>query len=242
MNGWIQEKYCACNRIGQCWKALNNNEIAIKYFIMAQNFDNERIDSLVDAFELMYLENKKDNYYYLLINAFYHKYKNYELNFEKLDGKLFVDRTKYFHLLEYYNSLASYYVNDQKEGYECVKKILLGKKLKYNLYSTTIKNLQFYKNYFKTDIDKINLSNLNLFFKNQKNIFLYWTGKKYYLLKKLLDIIYYHSKNNKNFFVYFLNDENLNDYVDDIDKKKNHIKLVTNHMGAEKIIKINVDK
>ena len=39
----------------------------------------------------------------------------------------------------------------------------------------------------------------------EKNIFIYWIGKEYKLLKILKELIYLHSNNEKNYKVHFLN-------------------------------------
>lgn len=51
---------------------------------------------------------------------------------------------------------------------------------------------------------------------NNKNIFVYWTGKKYSLIEILYNIMKIHSNNNKNYNVHFINDENIKSYIDNL--------------------------
>ena len=74
LNSWAQEKYCACISIGDIYKKKGETVNATKYWLKASEYDNERIEGVVDAMEL--LRNKGDN---MMVNLLYHKYKNYIL-------------------------------------------------------------------------------------------------------------------------------------------------------------------
>ena len=60
--------------------------------------------------------------------------------------------------------------------------------------------------YYKTQDTFLNNNDNN-------NVFLYWTGNEYKLIKILRDIIYLHSNNNKNYTVHLINNENLKNYI-----------------------------
>lgn len=60
--------------------------------------------------------------------------------------------------------------------------------------------------YYKTQDTFLNNNDNN-------NVFLYWTGNEYKLIKILRDIIYLHSNNNKNYTVHLINKENLKNYI-----------------------------
>lgn len=47
-----------------------------------------------------------------------------------------------------------------------------------------------------------------------KNVFIYWTGKKYILIEILRDLIFLHSNNGKNYKVHFITDENYKEFID----------------------------
>lgn len=49
---------------------------------------------------------------------------------------------------------------------------------------------------------------------NTRNLFFYWTGKDYYLISLLREIILLHSEGNRRFNAVFLHDGNLSQYVD----------------------------
>ena len=61
--------------------------------------------------------------------------------------------------------------------------------------------------YYKTQDTFLNNNDNN-------NVFLYWTGNEYKLIKILRDIIYLHSNNNKNYTVHLINKENLKNYIE----------------------------
>jgi hypothetical protein len=51
---------------------------------------------------------------------------------------------------------------------------------------------------------------------NENNVFLYWVGNDYKLIKILRDIIYLHSKKGKNYTVHLLNKDNIKKYITNI--------------------------
>ncbi len=46
------------------------------------------------------------------------------------------------------------------------------------------------------------------------NVFLYWIGKDYKIIKFLRSLIYHHSDNGNNFTVHLINESNVQDYID----------------------------
>lgn len=81
----------------------------------------------------------------------------------------------------------------------------------YNIENFSNKNNN--KN-IKNDSNKntITLNNENIG-KNINNIFLYWVGNDYKLIKILRDIIYLHSNNGKNYTVHLINKDNIKNYI-----------------------------
>jgi hypothetical protein len=51
---------------------------------------------------------------------------------------------------------------------------------------------------------------------NERNVFIYWVGKDYKLIKILRQLMLYHSNNGSNYTLHFINDKNINDYLTDI--------------------------
>ncbi len=47
----------------------------------------------------------------------------------------------------------------------------------------------------------------------ERNVFIYWVGKEFKLIKKLRDIIYYHSDNGNNYKVFLLNRDNIESLI-----------------------------
>ena len=143
LGNWDQEKYYSCYMIGTIYKELNDNENAVKYWLKTVEYDSERIEGIVDAVEYYRTAN-----YNILVNALYHKFKNYS---KDLNDKLFVNQYKYCDELEYNNSISAYYVNDHRSGYDCCKQIILNKLLSSSLLQLTLSNILFYKDILETE-------------------------------------------------------------------------------------------
>jgi tetratricopeptide (TPR) repeat protein len=94
LNNWNQEKYYACLTIGDLYFKTNDIENALLYWCKTIEHDHERIEGIVLAMTHL---RKTDNH--VMVNALYHKYKNYNAN-PSLD-KLFIDYSKYNYELEY---------------------------------------------------------------------------------------------------------------------------------------------
>ena len=144
LNGWIQEKYCSCLYIGNCYKVLEDYDLAIRYWLKTIEYDSDRIDAIVET--TTYL---RENNEHIMVNLLYHKFKYY--NKDIPSDKLFLDRTKYRDMLEYNNSISAYYCDDLDSGYDCCKIILCNCLLPVDLLFFTILNLDFYKEYLYTD-------------------------------------------------------------------------------------------
>lgn len=136
LNGWIQEKFCSCYDLSQIYYELNNIDDFIKYSLKTIDYDNERIEGIVNIVEYYY--NKE---LYLLVNLIYHKFKNYKKNFYN-DNKLFLENYKYNYLLEYYNSISAFYVKDFETGYICCKQCINN-----NIHKElSLLNIKYYEN------------------------------------------------------------------------------------------------
>lgn len=48
---------------------------------------------------------------------------------------------------------------------------------------------------------------------NDNNVFIFWVGREYKIIKFLRALIYHHSNNGKNYKVHFINYDNLRDYI-----------------------------
>jgi len=141
LDNWVQEKYYACLKIGELCNSLNKSDEAILYWIQSSEYDNDRIEGIVNAMDLL---RRNDNH--TIVNALYHKFKNYNKNVS--NDKLFVDKTKYNDLIEYNNSISAFYVPGEKQsGYECCKKIITNNTIGKVLMDSTLKNVIFYKDF-----------------------------------------------------------------------------------------------
>jgi GR25 family glycosyltransferase involved in LPS biosynthesis len=138
LNNWSQEKYYSCLMLF----TLSGD---IKYAYKSVEYDSERMEGIIMAIKKLYSESN-----HIVINALYHKYKNYKK--KDMKNKLFVMMPYYNYELEYYNCISAYYVNDHESGYECCKNILISSNINYNIKKRVLNNLCFYKNYIQEDI------------------------------------------------------------------------------------------
>ncbi len=155
LNNWNQEKYYACLKIGDLYNNLKKTDDAILYWVQSVDYDNERIEGIVNAMECL---RNSDNH--IIVNTLYHKFKNYNKN---LLNKLFLDKTKYKDKIEFNNSISAFYVEGEKQsGYECCKKIIMNNIIEPHLMKLTLKNITFYYS-FVNDIIIYSIIPLNIF-------------------------------------------------------------------------------
>jgi len=155
---WVQEKFYGCLNIGLIYSYKKDYMNALKYWYKTIEYDPERIEGIIHA--MNYLRNDGQH---IIINALYHKFKNYNKN---LEGKLFLFKNVYNDELEYHNTISAFYVHDKKSGYECCKTIILNNTISPTLLKSTISNMQFYidflKDDFKDDFDCASTSTTNI--------------------------------------------------------------------------------
>lgn len=143
---WVQEKYYSSFIIGSLFLQKNDIDEAFKYLCKTIEYDNERIEGIVVAMEILL---KKGDH--LLVNGLYHRFKNYNKIPSK--DKLFVFQDLYKDKIEYFNSISASYVNDKESGYLCCKKILLDNMLPDGELLQTVKNLLIYRDQMGNDND-----------------------------------------------------------------------------------------
>jgi len=145
---WNQEKYYSALEIGSIYKDKKQMEEAVKYLLKTMEYDNERIEGLIMAIE--YLSQTGQH---ILVNALYHKFKNYKQHLANLSNKLFVNKYFYNDRLEFFNGISAYYIDDKISGYECCKQVLINKSLGIHEIKIIINNLIFYKDVMEKDKD-----------------------------------------------------------------------------------------
>jgi len=155
---WVQEKFYGCLNIGLIYSYKKDYLNALKYWYKTIEYDPERIEGIIHA--MNYLRNDGQH---IIINALYHKFKNYNKN---LEGKLFLFKNVYNDELEYHNTISAFYINDKKSGYECCKTIILNNTISYSLLKSTISNMQFYIDFLKNDLtsDIANSNAIKMFY------------------------------------------------------------------------------
>jgi GR25 family glycosyltransferase involved in LPS biosynthesis/TPR repeat protein len=118
-NHWAQERYYSALEIGIMYRQQNKMQEAVTYFLKTLEYDIERIEGVIMAIEYFYKAEQ-----YILINALYHKFKNYKKQHD-LGNKLFLITFMYEDRLEFFNAITAHRVNDYAEGYKCCKHILM---------------------------------------------------------------------------------------------------------------------
>ncbi len=152
-NNWSQEKYYSALCLGNLYTRKDDKYNAIKYYCKTVEYDEERIEGIASAMDLLRADGN-----HFLVNALYHKYKTYN-KYPK--DKLFLSLDKYDDIIEYNNSISSFYISDKKSGYECCKTIIQNNCMAQHFIASTLSNFIFYSNF----IDDDTLSNiLRLFY------------------------------------------------------------------------------
>jgi GR25 family glycosyltransferase involved in LPS biosynthesis/glycosyltransferase involved in cell wall biosynthesis len=147
---WNQELYFSALQLGHLYQKKNQWEDAMHYFMKTMEYDSERIEGIVET-----MKHYHDLNNHALVNALYHKYKQYN---KKVVNKLFIDVGLYQDYIEYYNSISAYYVHDKISGYQCCKDILSHRCIHINELNTTLHNISlFYKEQLNEDTDTLEL-------------------------------------------------------------------------------------
>ena len=142
---WHQEKYYSALEIGIIYKDKNQMDLAVQYLLKTVEYDMERIEGLMIAIDYFYQSGQ-----YILINALYHKFKNYNKN---LQNKLFINMHYYNYRLEFFNGITAHLIQDKESGYKCCKQIITDKKMGNHELTVTINNLLCYKELIQSDKD-----------------------------------------------------------------------------------------
>ena len=146
---WNQELYFSALQLGYLYQQTNRWNEAMHYFMKTMEYDSERIEGVVAT--MRHLHETQNN---AMVNALYHKYKNYK----KVVSKLFIDMALYQDYMEYYNSISAYYVHDKVSGYQCCKEILTHRCIRDTELNITLRNmLLFYKEQLNEDKDTLEL-------------------------------------------------------------------------------------
>jgi hypothetical protein len=142
-NNWSQEKYYSALCLGDLYNKKADKYNSLKYYCKTMEYDEDRIEGVASVMEILRADGN-----HVMVNALYHKYKNYN----KLpENKLFLTTDKYNDVIEYNNSISAFYIFDKRSGYECCKTILRHNIMSYYFLTSTYSNLRFYRNFFEED-------------------------------------------------------------------------------------------
>ena len=139
LHNWAQEKFYSCFMIGDLYMRKNDGINALKYWLKSVEYDNERVEGVVNA--LNYLRLNENT---LLVSLLYKKFANYKRS-KDLQGKLFIVNPMFNDEIEFHYSICAFYAGELEEGYNCCKKILTNQILRYDYLKLTIVNTLFYK-------------------------------------------------------------------------------------------------
>ena len=142
-NNWNQEKYYSALCLGNLYHKKADKYNSMKYYCATMEYDEERIEGIASLMENLRAEGN-----HVLVNALYHKYKNYN---KYPQNKLFLSTDKYNDIIEYNNSISAFYISDKRSGYECCKTILRHNIMPYHFMSSTYSNFSFYRNFFEEE-------------------------------------------------------------------------------------------
>jgi len=142
-NNWNQEKYYSSLCLGNLYYKKYDKYNSMKYFCATMEYDEERIEGIATL-----MENLRADGNHVLVNALYHKYKNYN---KYPQNKLFISIDKYNDVIEYNNSISAFYISDKRSGYECCKTILRHNIMPFHYMSSTYSNFMFYRNFFEEE-------------------------------------------------------------------------------------------
>ena len=140
---WNQERYYSALTIGNIYYAKKDYPNAIKYWSNTVKYDNTRMEGIVKIIEHYYNQGN-----HLLVSALCYKYENYSDN---ISNKLFVEKKYYLSLLEYYQSISSFYTNEPTIGYSAIRTILSKNNMNKSFMTRTILNMNFYYDIFMND-------------------------------------------------------------------------------------------
>ena len=156
-NNWSQEKYVACLKLFNCYKALNQVENGFFYLVKAFSYDKERVECLCELIS-HYCSNGMNDVaygYYNIVKSFYNeKYLKYNLQ-----NKLFLDVSKANFILPYYMILVADKMQDFDTITQMYKILFTKKHIEANkfLIGNFLYNLQFFIETVKNDAEFINL-------------------------------------------------------------------------------------
>ena len=142
-NNWNQEKYYSALCLGNLYYKKGDKYNSLKYYCATMEYDEERIEGIASL-----MENLRSDGNHMMVNALYHKYKNYN---KYPQNKLFLSTDKYNDIIEYNNSISAFYISDKRSGYECCKTILRHNIMPFHYMSSTYSNFVFYRNFFEEE-------------------------------------------------------------------------------------------
>ncbi len=211
MGGWPEEVYYALYEAGNCRQKTNSDfeTTALPLYLKAFNYRKSRLESLYEIVKY-YRTNEmwKEGYAYGLLG--------YETTYP--EDILFINKAIHTH--QFLDELAVCATNSGHHDF-AIK--LYNKLLNLDFLSKNdIQRIKNNKDYSLEQLKKKVVETFSLnenkseFKENKRNIFLFWTGKEYKLIKILRDLIYLHSTNGKGYNVVLITPENLKEYVKDI--------------------------
>ena len=142
-NNWSQEKYYSALCLGNLYAKKGDKYNSMKYYCVTMEYDEERIEGIASTLEILRSDGN-----HVMVNALYHKYKNYN-KYPK--NKLFLALDKYQDIIEYNNAISSFYIFDKQSGYDCCKTIMINNVMPHHFMTSSFGNMAFYRDFFEKD-------------------------------------------------------------------------------------------
>jgi hypothetical protein len=154
---WSQEKYVACQRLYNCYNALNQKETGMFYLVKSFSYDKERTECLFELVSYYCCNDMNDiaYNYYNIVKSFY----NQRYLKDGLNDKLFLDVSKANLFLPYYMILVSDKVKDYDTTIQMYRIIFTKKHIERSKHyiGNMLYNLQFFIDRIKDDNEFLRL-------------------------------------------------------------------------------------
>jgi tetratricopeptide (TPR) repeat protein len=119
LDGYVQEKFVACIRLGAFFESKRDLATAANYYLQSIAFDSNRIEGLSHAVRMLTL-----NGLYHLAKVVYKQYEDH--TFAITESKIFLDMSQYDFSHTFYFSVAAALANDVKSAF-LASRVLLDK-------------------------------------------------------------------------------------------------------------------
>lgn len=135
-NGWYEEVWYSKYMLGQCFKEMDNWEMALKYFLEAYQFNPNRAEPLQEI-----------SYYYRT-NGHHHLAYHFAKQGSSIpypeNEILFISHPVYDYLFDEDISVSAYFTPFKEDGYAATNRLILNKNVPSYMKERAYKNMLYY--------------------------------------------------------------------------------------------------